>query len=1709
MPTETSGRLQEEFPKFIHNTIHFLHETLTRLPSSYDNLCTPLASLQVTVGILNSSCVMRSSDIDKSLNELVALRDDLMNKKRMGQKVKSPEDDESVQDEMHVNGPPNDFREVSIFPTPEDVLTKEQPYIRPNIVRGKYQDLDHYLDVQFRLYREDFLAPLREGIDEYISQLKDRNIRRHYQDIRVYTGVEIVQSVCTNQGLFHTLQFDISRLKRVNWEFSKRLIYGALVCLSNDDFKTMYFATVANRIPKRLQNGHIDVNFVGGTQTVSTLVQSSQRRQFTMVETSAYFEACNHVLKALQQIKEGELPFEQYFLHCDTDVQPPAYMRRRNFMFLGSQNDITFDFTPILNVPVLKTPLFDDSDSEDELLVTPLFESNETKRATKVPILKKSAWPSADILGFDESQLAAVHSALTKEISVIQGPPGTGKTYIGLKIAQLLLHNRPLWNKEEQQPLLVVCYTNHALDQFLEGIYNFQKKGIVRAGSRSSSEKMKKCTLSEIKHKNRTDRVVPRAIFTCGKTIKDNMKSLEEQISKSRDCLYKLSTSLIPLNILRKFISYKHQISLMRYSFGRGTRYSELHFWLGIFGNPFEQVMFDVGLYEEEEEEEEEEDTTKVKVDTEADMLQQLRIGDEAVEILTSDKPTRKPRAKKHNEKQSGEEWQTVNNKKKVKGRIRTHMRNKASMHVSEADGVHDVWQLQIEDRWRLYHHWLNRYTKQQGECIAQLERKYEKEAQRLQEIGLEEDLEILKDAAVIGMTTTGAARYRSILQRVKPKIIIVEEAAEVLEAHIITALTASCEQLILIGDHKQLRPTPNVYKLARKFNLDYSLFERMIKNNMHCDCLELQHRMRPEISVLMDHIYVGLKDHESVFEYENVKGVGSNVFFINHKYPEIENEELLSHANEHEAMYVAALCRYILLQGYDPSRVTVLTTYKGQLFKLKGIMKKMSIFGGVHVTAVDNFQGEENDIIILSLVRSNSQGKIGFLAVENRVCVALSRAKIGFYCVGNISFLADHSELWKKIQADMERRDCIGTSLLLRCQNHPGTTIEAKTEKDFHSAPEGGCMKPCEARLKCGHVCVLTCHPADPEHKIYKCRKPCVRKICDQKHPCLKPCFEECGNCMTKIPKIIPRCDHLQDVPCSVDPEDFVCLEKCKKTLECGHQCTNVCGVRCVLPKNCREYISRIWPCGHEVETMCRNKPEDYPCPEKCKEQLSCGDGCGGTCGTCSHGRLHIECKAHCGRTLVCGHSCKGDCTVYCPPCSLPCENRCSHGKCQGECGQPCNTCAERCQWRCQHYRCTKLCGEKCNRPRCDQPCKKILKCRHSCIGLCGEPCPKKCRICDRKEVTEIFFGDEDEPDALFIELEDCGHVFEVNGLDQWVDDNQDSSTEDDVIQLKVCPRCKTPIRKNLRYGNVIKSILSDIEVVKQKILGDKDSIELKVDELRYRLDNLTDRGVLGGNGDDANAKQQILDMLVAPDVLSSENLHAIENQINLLEAASGVEKLFAKGMKNIFITSLRRDSTTRQDVALVDSHIQRFIKWLMYWKYRMTDQALQDAETEISRLNLIANLYILEAGIRKHEMEVTQKRRNALDSLHKTIKNGEKMEKTKIDEWKKYLKMVQSSYPVLQPLSNELKAEIVKAVGLSAGHWYKCPNGHFYAIGECGGASERGTCPECGKAIGGMNHRLEDGNAHAPEMDGSRYAAYSDEANMNIHNFDIDDLF
>lgn len=82
-----------------------------------------------------------------------------------------------------------------------------------------------------------------------------------------------------------------------------------------------------------------------------------------------------------------------------------------------------------------------------------------------------------------------------------------------------------------------------------------------------------------------------------------------------------------------------------------------------------------------------------------------------------------------------------------------------------------------------------------------------------------------------------------------------------------------------------------------------------------------------------------------------------------------------------------------------------------------------------IRVSSVDGYQGEENEIVLLSLVRSNNYNSIGFLKTNNRVCVALSRARLGFYIAGNLTLLAGASNLWKNVNKYLCNLNALGQS--------------------------------------------------------------------------------------------------------------------------------------------------------------------------------------------------------------------------------------------------------------------------------------------------------------------------------------------------------------------------------------------------------------------------------------------------------------------------------------------------------------------------------------------------------------------------------------------------------------------------------------------------------------------------------------------------------
>jgi hypothetical protein len=116
-----------------------------------------------------------------------------------------------------------------------------------------------------------------------------------------------------------------------------------------------------------------------------------------------------------------------------------------------------------------------------------------------------------------------------------------------------------------------------------------------------------------------------------------------------------------------------------------------------------------------------------------------------------------------------------------------------------------------------------------------------------------------------------------------------------------------------------------------------------------------------------------------------------------------------------------------------------------------------------LRIATVDNFQGEEAKVVIISLVRSNMMKSAGFLKTTNRINVLLSRAKHGMYIFGNANTYA-HISMWSKVLGMLEEADVIGPAFSLCCPQHQDTDMLAAQPDDFKFySPDGGCREMCD----------------------------------------------------------------------------------------------------------------------------------------------------------------------------------------------------------------------------------------------------------------------------------------------------------------------------------------------------------------------------------------------------------------------------------------------------------------------------------------------------------------------------------------------------------------------------------------------------------------------------------------------------------------------
>ncbi|KAK5999232.1 Helicase required for RNAi-mediated heterochromatin assembly 1 [Cladobotryum mycophilum] len=689
---------------------------------------------------------------------------------------------------------------------------------------------------------------------------------------------------------------------------------------------------------------------------------------------------------------------------------------------------------------------------------------------------------------FDASQREAFTAMTSREFSIVQGPPGTGKTFTSLVAIQSYVES--LWdnrnNANIKTPIIVAAQTNHALDQILGHCIQREIGDIARLGGQSKSEAIRERTLFNLREQSKCKRR--------GSSADPEFKAICRRLQDA----FKLC-------------------------FRDGLISADDFYGMGLITEEQYKSLTD------SEWEPADPDSAEDPISTWLDKLVQ----DEPVHIY---RPPEGQRVVENQDEASEKDFEPEEEDKyRLQGdfiplklnrgaAVSQHVlssgawRQKAAHYLAKNS---DLYKIKPQERGMVYHYL--RSQMMESKSIKDLFLKYNKVCGALKVARWENDVRMLQyeKIQIIGCTTTGLTKYRGLIAALMPRIMLIEEAAETREANITSALFPSLEQLILVGDHQQLTPHVDIKQLAGPpYNLNVSLFERMVKLNVPFSSLRVQRRMIPAIRKVVQTFYPMLEDHQIVTdprERPPVPGMGGkNLWWFQHTWQE-ERDASFSYMNWQEADMIVGFVKYLVQNGLESSQITILTYYNAQLDLIFRNLCSHPFLGQITkqwaVRTVDGFQGEENDIILLSLVRSPAnpyRPAAGFVAEENRAVVATSRARCGFYIFGNSDNLLESSlesqRTWQRVF------DAFGVNknvhLPLTCTSHGHMTI-MENPGSWQQIPGGGCTRPCDKKCPNGHRCKEACHAFDKEHKS-SCKEPC-QKMLPCGHRCRFKCKDKC----------------------------------------------------------------------------------------------------------------------------------------------------------------------------------------------------------------------------------------------------------------------------------------------------------------------------------------------------------------------------------------------------------------------------------------------------------------------------------------------------------------------------------------------------------------------------------------------------------------------
>lgn len=278
----------------------------------------------------------------------------------------------------------------------------------------------------------------------------------------------------------------------------------------------------------------------------------------------------------------------------------------------------------------------------------------------------------------------------------------------------------------------------------------------------------------------------------------------------------------------------------------------------------------------------------------------------------------------------------------------------------------------------------------------------------------------LFSDARVIACTLVGSANRLLIGQ--KFGTLFIDEAAQALEAACWIAIRKA-DRVVLAGDHCQLPPTVKSPEASRG-GLGHTLMQSIVKNKPDTvSLLKLQYRMNEEIMRFSSDWfyhgqlrsapevkYRGILDFDTPIEWINTEGMDCNEEFVGENYGRINKPEA--------ELSVQTLKEYLQKIGRErvlDERIDVglISPYKAQVQYLRQLIRKDPFFKpyrpAITINTVDGFQGQERDVILISLVRANEEGQIGFLNDLRRMNVAMTRARMKLIILGDVPTLTRH----------------------------------------------------------------------------------------------------------------------------------------------------------------------------------------------------------------------------------------------------------------------------------------------------------------------------------------------------------------------------------------------------------------------------------------------------------------------------------------------------------------------------------------------------------------------------------------------------------------------------------------------------------------------------------------------------------------------------